>query len=206
MANVNPTKNELLRARRSLALAQKGFELLDRKRNILTHEIMAMLDDIKAIQNQITDTYAAAYRALQNANLTLGICDIIAESVPIEMGLELDWRSVMGVELPTAELNSPPARNTYGYYGTNYYLDEAFLKFSEVKKLTVKLAVIEDSVVRLAVAIKKTQTRANALKNNVIPRLLENIRFITDQLEEREREEFSRMKVVKSQGADDKTK
>ena len=206
MAQINPTKSVLLATKKSLSLAETGYELLDRKRNILTHEIMAMLDDIKAIQNQITDTYAAAYRALQNANLTLGICDIIAESVPIEMGLELDWRSVMGVELPTAELNSPPARNTYGYYGTNYYLDEAFLKFNEVKKLTVKLAVIEDSVVRLAVAIKKTQTRANALKNNVIPRLLENIRFITDQLEEREREEFSRMKVVKSQGADDKTK
>ena len=168
MANVNPTKSELLRARKSLVLAQKGYELLDRKRNILIREIMAMVDDIKGIQNQIADTYAAAYRALQNANLTLGICDIIAASVPVEEAIELDWHSVMGVEMPAATLNSPPARNTYGYYGTNYYLDEAFLKFNEVKKLTVRLAVIEDSVVRLAEAIKKTQKRANALKNIVI--------------------------------------
>lgn len=202
MAQINPTKSVLLATKKSLTLAQTGYELLDRKRNILIREIMTMLDDIKEIQSQIADTYAAAYRALQNANLTLGICDIIAGSVPIEDGLELDWRSVMGVELPTAKLDSQPARNTYGYYGTNSYLDEAFLKFNEVKKLTVRLAVIEDSVVRLAAAIKKTQKRANALKNIVIPRFKDTIRYISSELEEKEREEFSRMKVIKSSRAE----
>lgn len=198
MAQINPTKSVLLATKKSLALAEKGYELLDRKRNILIREIMTMLDDIREIQGQISETYASAYRALQNANLTLGICDEIAGTVPVEDGLELDWRSVMGVELPTAKLNPSPARNTYGYYGTNYYLDEAYMKFNEVKMLTVRLAVIEDSVFRLAAAIKKTQKRANALKNIVIPRFYEAIRYITDELEEKEREEFSRMKIIKS--------
>jgi V/A-type H+-transporting ATPase subunit D len=198
MAQINPTKSVLLATKKSLALAEKGYELLDRKRNILIREIMTMLDDIREIQGQIAETYAAAYRALQNANLTLGICDEIACTVPVEDGLELDWRSVMGVELPTAKLNPSPARNTYGYFSTNYYLDEAFMKFNKVKMLTVRLAVIEDSVFRLAAAIKKTQKRANALKNIVIPRFYEAIRYITDELEEKEREEFSRMKIIKS--------
>lgn len=198
MAQINPTKSVLLATKKSLALAEKGYDLLDRKRNILIREIMTMLDDIREIQGQIAENYAAAYQALQNANLTLGICDEIAGTVPVEEGLELDWRSVMGVELPTAKLNPPPARNTYGYYGTNYYLDEAYMKFNEVKMLTVRLAVIEDSVFRLASAIKKTQKRANALKNIVIPRFYETIRYITDELEEKEREEFSRMKIIKS--------
>lgn len=198
MAQINPTKSVLLATKKSLALAEKGYDLLDRKRNILIREIMTMLDDIREIQGQIAENYAAAYQALQNANLTLGICDEIAGTVPVEEGLELDWRSVMGVELPTAKLNPPPARNTYGYFSTNYYLDEAYMKFNEVKMLTVRLAVIEDSVFRLASAIKKTQKRANALKNIVIPRFYETIRYITDELEEKEREEFSRMKIIKS--------
>jgi H(+)-transporting ATP synthase, vacuolar type, subunit D len=201
MAQINPTKSVLLATKKSMSLAKTGYDLLDRKRNILIREIMTMLDDIKDIQNQIGDTYAAAYRALQNANLTLGTCDEIAGTVPIEDGIELDWHSVMGVELPTVTLNSGSARNTYGYYGTNFYLDEAYVKFAEVKRLTLKLAEIEDSVCRLAAAIKKTQKRANALKNIVIPRFNDTIHYISGELEEKEREEFSRMKVIKSNRA-----
>lgn len=200
MAQINPTKSVLLATKKSLALAKTGYDLLDRKRNILIREIMTMLDDIKEIQGRIGDTYAAAYRALQNANLTLGICDEIAGTIPVENGIELDWHSVMGVELPKATLKSSGSRNTYGYYGTNYYLDEAYVKFEEVKRLTLKLAEIEDSVCRLAAAIKKTQKRANALKNIVIPRFSDTIRYISGELEEKEREEFSRMKVIKSSG------
>ena len=157
MAQINPTKSVLLATKKSLLLAKTGYDLLDRKRNILIREIMTMLDDIKAIHAQIGDTYAAAYRALQNANLTLGTCDEIAGAVPVDNGIKLDWRSVMGVELPTVTRDEAPVINTYGFYNTNLYLDEAFVKFAEVKRLTVKLAEIEDSVCRLAAAIKKTR-------------------------------------------------
>ena len=56
---------------------------------------------------------------------------------------------------------------------------------------------METSIYRLAQAIKKAQKRANALENIVIPGLDETIRFITDALEEKEREEFARLKVIK---------
>ena len=45
---------------------------------------------------------------------------------------------------------------------------------------------------------KKSQKRANALKNIVIPELEETIKFISESLEEKEREEFSRLKVIKA--------
>ena len=70
--------------------------------------------------------------------------------------------------------------------------------FNETKKLTVVLAEIENSIYRLAVAIKKTQKRANALKNIIIPKYEAQVRFISNSLEEKEREEFSRQKVIKS--------
>ena len=184
-------------AKKSLDLAKVGFDLLDRKRNILIRETMAMIDSANEIQKQIDSTYAEAYRALQYANVTLGICDRAAQSVPIENGVNIGFRSVMGVEIPMVSFDPMPIRNYYGFQSTNAMLDEAFMKFDSVKKLTVKLAEIENSVYRLADAIKKTQKRANALKNIVIPRFTESIKFITEALEEKEREEFARMKVIK---------
>ena len=81
---------------------------------------------------------------------------------------------------------------------TNSYLDIAFLCFNETKRLTAVLAEIENSIYRLAIAIKKTQKRANALKNIIIPKYESQLQFITNSLEEKEREEFSRQKVIKS--------
>ena len=51
---------------------------------------------------------------------------------------------------------------------------------------------------RQAQAIVKTQRRANALKNVSIPMLETTVKVITEALEEKEREEFSRLKVIKS--------
>ena len=60
------------------------------------------------------------------------------------------------------------------------------------------LAEVENSVYRLANAIRKAQKRANALKNIVIPDFEKTVKFISDSLEEKEREEFSRQKVIKA--------
>lgn len=192
------TKGNLISIKKSLQLAQTGFELLDRKNNILIRETMAMIDEANSLQSSIDSTYLKAYKALMAANITLGIVDDSAQLVPIETGLSIDFRSVMGVEVPIVRLDSTLSGNFYGYSSTNSALDEAYAAFDEVKRLTVRLVEIENSVYRLANAIKKTQKRANALKNIIIPRFTEQIKSITESLEEKEREEFSRMKVIKN--------
>lgn len=58
--------------KKSLALSKTGYDLLDRKRNILVREMMTLIDRATEIQNTIDDTYAKAYLALQRANTTLG--------------------------------------------------------------------------------------------------------------------------------------
>ena len=86
----------------------------------------------------------------------------------------------------------------YGLEESNSKIDEAYLQFQKVKELTMVLAEVDNAVYRLANAISKTQKRANALKNVLIPRYTNTIRFINDSLDEKEREEFSRMKVIKA--------
>lgn len=195
-----PTKANLMSAKKSLQLSKIGYELMSRKRNILVHEMMLLIDRATKIQAVIDEVYKKAYAALQRANTTLGICKEIASLVPTENGLSLTFRSVMGTEIPVLKLEEPEnyLKMPYGMAKSNETLDEAYISFLKVKELTVELAEVENSVYRLADAIKKIQKRSNALKNIVIPKFTMSIKFITDSLEEKEREEFSRMKVIKS--------
>lgn len=200
MARVNavPTKGNLIATKKSLELAKNGFELLDKKRNILVREMMSLIDHANKIQSKIDETYESAYLSLQKANITLGICDELSYTVPEEKSLKLSYRSVMGVEIPIVSIDEKVDFDVpFGLYSSNSMLDEAYFKFMEVKNLTAELAEIENSIYRLADAIEKTQKRANALKNIMIPRFEETVKFITDALDEKDREEFSRLKVIK---------
>ncbi len=200
MPQTAPTKGNLTAAKRSRALASTGYELMDRKRNILIRELMALIDDARELQSRIDATFAEAYASMRIAEIAMGgSAGLAADSVPVDDGFSLRTRSVMGVELPyvsvkETELSGPP----YGLSSTTSELDDAYFKFQEVKDLIRDLAETENSIYRLAYAIKKAQKRANALKNIVIPGLDADIFRITDALEEKEREEFVRLKVVKA--------
>lgn len=195
---VFPTKGNLIKTKRSLQQAKQGYELMDRKRNVLIREMVALIDKSKLVRDNIEQTYEKAYLALQKANMTLGSISTLMQFVPEETELKLSFRSVMGVELPTVTLPERKLVPQYDVAMTNSYLDYAVICFNETKYMTVALAEIENSIYRLAVAIKKTQKRANALKNIIIPKYEAQLSFITNSLEEKEREEFSRQKVIKS--------
>ena len=196
---VFPTKGNLIAQKKSLQLALLGYELLDRKRNILIRELMGLVDKAEQLRGSIEDTYKAAYSALQLANISLGLVTPYAECVPIENGLSLSTKSVMGVELPSITFEPQELDINYGFLNTTAALDEAYVAFDKVKKASVQLAETENSIYRLSVAIKKTQRRANALKNIIIPNGEATVKYISDSLEEKEREEFSRLKVIKRQ-------
>ena len=195
---VFPTKGNLLNIKKSLSLANLGYELMDRKRNILIREMMSLIDTAKKVRDDIDDTYKRAYDALQRANISLGISENVAYSVPVERSIEITYRSVMGVEIPHITMEpTEPEGVFYGLYVSNSQLDMAYICFNRCKEMTVVLAEMENSIYRLAVAIKKTQRRANALKNIIIPNFESTAAFISNALDEKEREEFSRLKVIR---------
>ena len=197
-ARVSPTKGNLMKIKKSLELAKVGYDLLDRKRNILIRETMGLIDSAADIRSRIAESYRVAYQALEEANMSMGIVDEFAAFVPVENGLTISSRSVMGVEIPTVSLDPVPTDNYFGFRRTTAKLDEAYRRFNEVKQLTAELAQTENSVYRIATGIKKAQKRANALKNIIIPRFEEQVKTITSALDEKDREEFSRLKVIKS--------
>ena len=196
---VFPTKGNLLNMQKSLALAQLGYELLDKKRNILIRELMQMVDTAKELRESIGVTYIEAYSALQMANITHGVVENIAEGMPGENTVSVSYRSVMGCELPKLSVEKKKLSLDYGFMNTDSNVDKAYISFVKVKEMTVTLAEVENSIYRLTNSIRKTQTRANALQNIVIPKYQSTVKYISGSLDEKEREEFSRMKVIKAQ-------
>lgn len=196
-----PTKGNLMIAKNTLALSTQGYELLDKKRNILIRELLELIDRAKEIQSKIENTFTAAYAALQRANIAIGIDQVeeIGHALPIEDSIKVMSRSVMGTQIPMVSFEPTATRPRYGFYSTTSSLDEACVRFAQVKELTIELAEVETTVYRLAVNIKKTQKRANALKNVTIPKYQAICSSIENALEEKDREEFTRLKVVKKQ-------
>jgi len=197
--NVIPTKGNLIALKKSQSLAIVGQSLMERKKNILVREMLLLLPKVVEIRDQISSTYAKAYLSLQEANITLGIIEDIARSIPIDENLHISYRNVMGIDLPIVTHDPLPFRLTYGLESTNSKFDIAYQMFQKARDLTVKLAEIDNAVYSLANAIRRSQKRANALKNVVLPSLNKNIKYISDVLEERDREEFVRMKVIKAE-------
>lgn len=194
-----PTKGNLILAKNSLALANQGYELMDKKRNILIRELMELIDQAKDIQEQIDSTFTHAYKCLQHANIEHGISLVsqLAYTVPSEDSIKIKSRSIMGTEIPLVDYTPDENQPTYSFSTTDESIDRAREAFRKVKELTIKLSMIENAAYRLATNIKKTQKRANALKNITIPTYTTLVSSISNALEEKEREEFTRLKVIK---------
>lgn len=194
-----PTKGNLMLAKNSLALAIQGYDLMDKKRNILIRELMNLIEQAKDIQEQIDMTFTYAYQCLQAANIEHGISEVdqLAYTVPIEDSIHIKSRSIMGTEIPLVTYTPDKNIPTYSFSTTRESIDKAREAFRRVKDLTIRLSMVENSAYRLAASIKKTQKRANALKNITIPSYRSLVSEISNALEEKEREEFTRLKVIK---------
>lgn len=194
-----PTKNNLISAKKSLALSQSGFELMDKKKTILIKELMRLSEEYNSTRIQFFEAYNEAYQALKNAHIQTGSLSAYAGCVPIDDSIDVSKSSVMGVEVCNLNYSPGEPEIFYGLSSTSSQLDDAFFCFKKAMKISVKLAGLENTILRLAEAVSKTQKRTNALSNIMIPSFTDTIKYISDALDEKEREDFSRLKVIKNQ-------
>lgn len=201
--NVAPTRSNLLRMKQELQFAREGFEILDRKRDVLTTELVHMAHDAEALQEQVWKLLAAAYHALEQAKLTMGQEHVewAALAVNKTVDVRLKFRGVMGVSIPLVEARGGPPEMPYSLGDTTATLDEAGAAFREVLSHIPELSESVTSVWRLAAELRKTQRRANALQHIFIPEYEETVAFVESVLEEREREETFRLKRLKTRTA-----
>jgi len=201
--NIAPTKSNLLRTKDNLNLSRTGYNLIDKKRTVLIKEMMQQIEKAKEIQSDVKELFEKAYDVLQEANITMGVRQVqdIALSIDKAEHFDITYKSIMGLDVPTVKYEKPVLRPHYSMYMTGEAIDEAIMIFQKIKNLTYRLAETENTVYKLSIEIKKNQKRANALEKMQIPNLEETVKYISESLEEKEREDFYRLKKIKKRKA-----
>ncbi len=199
---INPTRMELLKLKQREKLAVKGHSLLKEKRNALIMEFFNILDRVKGSRENASEKLKEAYQDLTAAQVIMGDLAVrkAAMSVKESVDVDIDSRSVMGVVVPVLDSEIPQKNITergYGFMDTSGKLDEAASKFEESVKLIIEVGEIEKTVILLAGEIESTKRRVNALEHIIIPRLQNTVKYIEMRLEEMERENFVRLKMIK---------
>ena len=197
---VPPTKTNLLSLKNGLAFAREGHELLDRKKNILLAELMGFVDRARDLETSVRPLLVRALESVQNAVIREGRDSVegLARHVGSGVNIETSWRRVMGVPLPVMKTRTPPNAVFYSPFRTSFWMDDAAARFREVTALLNDLVQLRISVFRLAKAVKNTIRKVNALEKVYIPDYSENVKFISERLEEAEREGLAVLKLIKT--------
>jgi V/A-type H+-transporting ATPase subunit D len=183
-----------------LQFAREGYAILDRKREVLTTELIRLAHDATLLQDEMRRLQTEAYRNLEKAQLTMGREHVewAALAAHKTVDVQLKFHGIMGVAVPVIEASGGPPEMLYSLGDTSATLDEASASFRTVLALVPELSRLVTSVFRLANELRKTQRRVNALQHIFIPEYEETVAFIVSTLEEREREETFRLKLLKN--------
>ena len=194
-----PTKSNLIKIKNTIKLSEQGQELLEKKKYILIQEREKYKQDLKELREKLKEAQEKAFLYLRDTNVEIGIEEVnyISRGIGLDNGVDIKYKTIMGVEIPSLVYIEPEKQMNYGIAQTPIALDKAIEEFNNVKKIVIDLAILENTIERLNINIAKVQKRANALKEIIIPKDRQIEKMITEILDEREREDFARLKVVK---------
>jgi V/A-type H+-transporting ATPase subunit D len=195
------TRSGMARLQSALKLAKRGHDLLEQKRKILMNELMGRLKEVREVQESMNSIFGEAYFSLQMANFSMGIDNVekTAFAVPEEDRFVVRLRAIMGIDVPEVDRLEPNVSPIYSLggamMGTSSVLDNAYVNARRIAVLIARLSEVETSVYRLAIQIRKTLRRVNALEKVFIPRSERQIQLIAAALDENEREDLTRIKL-----------
>lgn len=194
-----PTKNNLIKLKSFINQSKEGKKLLEQKKLILQREMDKYIKERKELKKRGENLLKEAFESLKNANVDIGIERVadITNGIEKDDSLDIKYISVMGVEIPSVVIGEKEQKINFGLYETTVAMDEAIVKFQEVKEYLVNFAQIETTITRLKASIEKVERRINALEQVIIPRDEKIAQKISDILDETEMEEFARLRIVK---------
>ena len=197
--NVNPTRMELLKLKRRVKTAKRGYKLLKEKRDGLMKQFMAIIrkarDYREKIDQELPDSLKSFLFAAADMRPEVTEEALAMPSQKIE--LESKIKNVMSVNVPEFEFKKTSDPLSYSLSTTSSQIDDSLKTFSDILEDMVKLAEIEHSASLLAEEIEKTRRRVNALEYVLIPNLEETVKFITLKLDEQERAGITSLMRVK---------
>ena len=199
LLNIPPTKSSLLTLKKQIVILEEGYDLLERKREILTRLVYERLNFYRQLRKQVSDSFIESYRWLGITQMRMGSQNLRQIALRLKPALTVNIlpRSNMGVEYPSIKVNKLDLEPV-GLLASETSLDEARSHLIDTVSLCAQLGEAEISLLRMLEEQRKTQKRVNALKYNVIPRYKDTIRFIESSLEEEERNTLFQLKILLS--------
>jgi V/A-type H+-transporting ATPase subunit D len=202
VSTVSVTRMELLARKAQIALASQGRDLLEQKRTALLKEFLRMADTAMERSDALQFAAANARHALARTEAIAGTEAVRSAALAsrAELPLQVTTARIMGVKVPHIEqkrVSRSMLARGYAITGTSITIDEAASAFENEVEAIIELAEMELRLTRLAEEIQRTSRRLNALEHFLIPRLKAECDFIQMVLDERERADHFRLKLVK---------
>ena len=203
IADVKPTRSELIVTRRRIKLSISGHKLLKMKRDGLIIEFFELLPKVKDRRSQLVELYTVSDKKLAVAMVADGKSALrsAANCVRTPPQVELSEYNIMGVVVPKIKVSTIQKsieERGYGLIGTSVRIDESVHAFEKLTEKVLEAAELETTMKKLLDEIESTKRRVNALEFKVIPQLEEVAAYITLRLEELERENIFRLKRIKA--------
>jgi len=200
---VSPTRMELTKLKKRVAIATRGHKLLKDKQDELIKKFVDLVRRNKELREQVEKELTSALQDFVMARALMPE-EILEESLmyPIaSVDLEVGRKNIMSVIVPTIESNDQTEGDkniySYGFANTSGQLDDAITTLSGVLSKMLELSEVEKTCQLMAVEIEKTRRRVNALEHIMIPQMTEAIKYITMKLEENERSNITRLMKIK---------
>ena len=201
--NVNPTRMELTRLKKSLATAVRGHKLLKDKRDELMRRFLDIVRENKELRERVEEKLKEANRYMAVAGSVMQKEALASALLMPKQGvtLKVGTKNIMSVDIPTFEVKTKTNSKTdvfsYGFVNTGGDLDKAVLLLSEALEDMLRLAECEKGAQLLASEIEKTRRRVNALEYVMIPNYQDTIKYISMKLDEADRSNTTRLLKVK---------
>jgi len=203
IADVKPTRMELIETKRKIKLSKGGYKLLKMKRDGLIMEFFELLPKVKDLRNQLSILYKDAMEKLSIAVAADGktALESAANCLNKSPEVELSSKNIMGVVVPSVKVTAVEKSledRGYGLIGTSIRVDEAVHAFEKLAEMIILAAEGETTMKKILDEIESTKRRVNALEFKVIPNLEEIAKYISFRLEELERESIFGLKRIKN--------
>jgi V/A-type H+-transporting ATPase subunit D len=155
------------------------------------------------LERDIEAKINSAYPALQHMLMATGgdRAARIANAVHYDFQITEKTVTMAGMTFSSIDVKPPKPAPFYSFMGTGADVDRVVIEFFSLLDSLTDLASIRTIVWRLAMEVKKTQRRVNALDKMVIPQTKETKIYIESVLEERERENTFVLKALKARHA-----
>jgi V/A-type H+-transporting ATPase subunit D len=197
---VLPTKINLVQLKNQVKLVRSIKRLLENKREVLLLYLRNYAVEYEKLYNEVNETLRTVYASYLKAVSAEGLRTIeeIADSQAQSLSVSGSTKVIFGVKIPIIQLiNDSIPPKPFSEIETSPYLSESYDEMKEALMKVMELVELESTIRALVAELKKTQRLINSIDTSILPFYLKSIKYIKQVLDDRAREDFIRLKVIR---------